>query len=457
MGSAGCVHERSTIIDSRFFADSYSTAQSREIFCDLCRMQRWLDVEAALAICQGELGLIPDTAAQAIAEAADISSIDLDAVAQGIRHSHHSLVSLLGELQRASGRHGEFVHYGATTQDIQDTALALEMRDVLDAVDMLARLIVTRLVEIIESHGATPMVGRTHARPALPITFGLKVAGWLDELLRQTERLGGLRSRCLVAQLGGGAGTLAGLGPKPLVLQQRFAAHLGLGVPRCSWFAARDRPAEFVAVLAMVGQTAGRIADEVRTLSRPEIAEVHEAWSHGQVGSSTMPHKRNPDTSSQAVALARLARAQVALALEAMSSEHERDGRALRTEWVSVADVSHFTLAGLQHVEAMLAGLDVDAMRMRSNLDQVAELVCSERLMFALGERVGKQSAHRLVYDLSQQAQSEGRPLSAVLGERQGHLSGAEIQSVFDPASYVGISTEAAASVADAAARWLGS
>jgi adenylosuccinate lyase len=459
LGADGCRHERGHVLDSFFHGDGYATAASRRIFCDRCRLQRWLGVEAALALSQAELGMIPGDAAEAIARACSCGGIDFDSLGDEFRRTGHSLVPLLRALQAVSdGDTGEFVHYGATTQDIQDTAQSLEMRDVLDVVDADITTIVERLVELAEAHRDTVMVGRTHAQPALPITFGLKVAGWLDELLRQTQRLAGMRPRVLVAELFGGAGTMAGFGDHGPELLDRFAARLDLGVPGVAWHASRDRVAEYAVTLAMVAATLARIADEVRTLSRAEVQELAEGWQHGQVGSSTMPHKRNPERSEQVVVLARLARANAQLALECMIQEHERDARGLRMEWVAVADVSHHTLAALAITVDVVQGLQVFDERMAAYANEEAEAICSEALMLELARRMGKQTAHAFVYELSQQAQSQRRSLRDVLldlpeGERP--LEGADFDRLIDPTRYLGASDELVARTVGDARRWL--
>lgn len=454
-----CAHERAHITDSRFYRDAYSTPASRRIFCDVCRMQRWLDVEAALALSQAELGLIPADAAERIAAAARIDQIDLDEVEQGIRRTAHSLVPLLTTLAQACpGQAGQFVHYGATTQDIQDTGQALEMRDVLDEVDDEMRGMIADLAHLATTHRDTLMIGRTHARPALPTTFGLKVAGWIDELLRHAERLSAMRPRILVAQLHGGVGTMASFGGRGPALVDRFADRLGLEVPRTGWHVARDRVAEFLATLAMLAATLGRIADEVRTLGRPEFGEVTEGWHYGKVGSSTMPHKRNPEAAEQVVVLARLARANATLAFDGMLQEHERDSRGLRLEWVAVADVSHHTLAALAVLGPLLAGLEVNADHMAERAREAAEEICSESLMLALGRSFGKQRAHALVYELTQQAHDEGSSLRLAIEQRHdlvANLAPGEVGSIFDPASYLGSAGELVDGVVAAARPWL--
>ncbi|MDP8929495.1 MAG: adenylosuccinate lyase family protein [Actinomycetota bacterium] len=440
--TVACRHERAHITDSRFHGDGYATPESRQIFCDVCRLQRWLAVEAALALSQAEVGLIPREAATAIADAADLQRIDLDAVREGFRQTQHSLVALLRALEQAcAGEAGEYVHYGATTQDIQDTAQALEMRDVLDVVDRDLRSVLLRLRELALAHRDTLMVGRTHARTALPTAFGLKVACWIDELLRHGERLGALRSRVLVAELFGGVGTMAGFRGRGRRLLRSFADRLGLAAPPVAWHAARDRVAEFVATLAMLTATLARIADEVRTLARPEFGELEEGWARGRVGSSTMPHKRNPEACEQVVVLARLARAGALLGFEAMIQEHERDSRGLRLEWASVADVSHYTLAALAILRGILQGLQVHDDRMAAHAHQAADQICSEALMLALARHIGKQSAYAVVYELSQAAQDHGGSLRTAVArspEVRAHLDPDELERIFDPGSQLG-------------------
>ncbi|CAN5709742.1 adenylosuccinate lyase family protein [soil metagenome] len=454
-----CGHERSHITDSRFFGDAYSTAVSRRIFCDLCRMQRWLDVEAALALSQAEIGLIPAQAASDIAARARIEEIDLEQVQEGIRHTAHSLVSLLAGLEQACpGDSGQFIHFGATTQDIQDTAQSLEMSEVLDEVDAGLRDVVATVVALAIAHRDTLMIGRTHARPALPTTFGLKVAGWADELLRHAERLAAMRPRVLVAELYGGVGTMAGfdgLGPS---LVQRFAARLGLGVADIGWHVARDRVSEYLTTLAMLAATLGRIADEIRTLGRPEFAELTEGWRYGKVGSSTMPHKRNPETAEQVVMLARLVKMNAMLGFEGMIQEHERDSRGLRLEWVAVADASHHTLAALAIIGPLLDGLEVHGDHMADQAHAAAEKICSEALMLTLGRRFGKQHAHALVYEMSQHAQDQGWSLRQVLEQRNDlseHLGAEAIEAVFDPRRYVGSAGDLVDQVVTRASGWL--
>lgn len=459
-GPPECAHERSHIVDSRFFGYRYSTAASRRIFCDFCRLQRWLDVEVALAASQARLGTIPEVAAEEIARAARLEHIDLDEVQHGIGHTAHALVSLLGAVRAAcAGDAGEYLHYGATTQDIIDTGLVLDMRDVLDEVGAELARLVGELTELAEHHRDTLMIGRTHARPALPTTFGLKVAGWVDELLRHGERLEAMRDRVLVVELHGGVGTMAGFDGRGAELVEGFARRLSLHAPALGWHVARDRVAEFATALSMLGATLGRVADEVRMLSRPEYGELEEGWHDGRVGSSTMPHKRNPEGLQQVVVLARLTRASATLTVEAMmAQEHERDGRGTRVEWSAVPEVSHYTLASLATLQPILAGLTVQADHMAGRAHEVAEQLCSEALTLTLARSVGKHSAHEMVYELSQRSQTTGMPLRDVLDSRPditGMLDGGELERVLDPSHHLGEAGRLVDRVLADARRWL--
>ncbi|WP_437592108.1 class-II fumarase/aspartase family protein [Sorangium sp. So ce1000] len=441
-----CRHERGHITDSRFYGGRYATGVSRRIFCDNCRNQRWLDIEAALALAEAELGILPEDVARQIAAAARVELLDLDAVAAEIDRTGHSLVGLLRVFQGVcEGSSGQFIHYGATTQDIQDTGQSLEMRDVLDELDGQLRLIIGFLANHAEAQAGTLALGRTHAQPALPMGFGLKIASWTDELMRHMERLDQMRPRVLVAQLFGGAGTMAGFGPQGMELLKRFSARLGLGTPAIGWHVARDRVIEFVSTLAMITGTLARIADELRILSRPEFGEVELAWRPGKVGSSTMPHKRNPERCEQVVVMARLAAAQVGAALAAMIGDHERDSRSLRIEWAVVPDVSHYTLAACQMVLETVSGLTVHTDRVRRNVEVLADKVMSEKLMLALGERMGKQQAHEVVYDLSQEAIARGVDLRELFRRRPELvelIAPEALERIFQPATYMGSSTE---------------
>ena len=435
-------HARGHITDSRFFGDMYATDASRRLFCDVCRMQRWLDIEAALAESQASLGLIPAQAAERIRAAARVELLDLTRVREETARSGHSLAPLLAALERGcEGDGGQFVHHGATTQDIQDTAQSIELQAVLLELEASLTAMIRRFAELAELHRDTVMVGRTHGQPALATTFGLKVAGWLDELLRHVDRIVQARPRILVAELGGGVGTMAAFGASAPALLERFAAQLGLGVPRVAWHASRDRVAEFVMLLAMIAGTFGRIADEIRSLCRPEIGELRVRFRDGQIASTTMPHKRNFGHCEQVVALARLAAAHASSAVHATLVEHERDGRSLRMEWVIIADVSHHTLAAAALLAEIVDDCEVCADVMAANAGAAADALATEAVMFMLAQHVGKPRAYAVVYAISQRARSEGASLREALlasGALDGRIAPRDLDALFDPRTHVG-------------------
>ncbi|MEJ7602117.1 MAG: adenylosuccinate lyase family protein [Kofleriaceae bacterium] len=441
-----CDHERSHVVDSAFHRGGYSTPESRRIFCDVCRLQRWLDIEVALAQSQAEMEMIPYEAAAIIARAARIDRLDAAAISAGIIKTGHSLVPLLRALQAVVGSYSsQFIHHGATTQDIQDTGQALEMRDVFDVVERNLIALLDRLDTLAVANRLQLTVGRTHAQPALPTTFGLKVAGWIDELTRHLCRIREARPRILVAQMAGGVGTMAAFRGRGPALLARFAGGLGLAVPDVGWHVSRDRVAEYVYLLAAVAASLARAADEIRTLCRPEFAELEERWDAGRLGSSTMPHKRNPENAEQVVVLARLARAQVSLGLECMIVEHERDYRGTRLEWPAVASVSHYTLTALALTNTVIDCITVRSADMEGTARELADLACTEALTFLLGQRVGQARAFSLVHALSQDAldrKKAVRDCALANHELSLVLDRDTIEDIFDPSSYIGSAGE---------------
>lgn len=441
--TAECKHEHSHILDSKVHGGGYASSVSREIFCMRCRMQRWLDVEAALALAQADVHMIPRAAAVEIHRAALLSDMNTDEIAEGVARTGHSLMPLIRALQaNCRGGAGQYVHYGATTQDIQDTAQSLEMRDVLDAVAPALDGIIGRLAELAGEHRNSLMVARTHSIPALPTTFGLKVAGWIDELLRHRDRLQEMRQRVLVVQLFGGVGTMAAFGSNALALLGAFAKRLSLDVPLAGWHVSRDRIAEFVSTLAMMVASLARVADEIRTLNRWEIGEVEVGWNEHQIGSSTMPHKRNPEQCEQVVVMARMAKAQVMLALDAMILEHERDYRGTRLEWCAVADVSHYTLAALNLLSDALCGLKVKNETMERNAQAFGDALCMEAFVFEMARKMGKASAYQIIFELTQESQSKRKPIRETVEADprvRATVDDDKLQHLFNPRSHLGM------------------
>ena len=441
----GC-EPNSHIVESQFYSGGYTTPEARKIFCDRYRYQRWLDVEAALAQAQADLGIIPAWAAKNINEKAHLRYINLEAVKEGLKVSSHSLLPLLGALQQAcDDGAGQFIHFGATTQDIQDTAQSLEIRDVLTIVTRDLSSITQQVMQLAERCMDLVTIGRTHCQYALPMTLGLKMAVWLDELWRNMERLAALRERVLVSQLFGGVGTMDAFAEKGFALLDKFSQRLGLAPPLTAWHASRDRIAEFLSTMALVSGTLAKIADEIRCLARDETGELEEPFQMGKVGSSTMPHKRNPEMCEQAVVLARLIKANAGLGFEGMINEHERDYRAVRMEWVTVTDTSLFVCGLLSMMKAILKDLIIHENKIRQNVNQAATLISTEALMFFLGEAIGKQTAHRIIYETAMKAKETNQSLLDLLMVRKeiaGKFKREDLEKTIDPANHVGMSQE---------------
>jgi len=433
----------SHIIDSHFFADGYGTNEARQVFCDYRRMQRWLEVEAALAQCQADLGLIPAQAATVMIEAAQLERLDIPAIQADIKKTGHSLIPLLKEWQRLTGDEaGQFIHYGATTQDIQDTAQSLEMREITTLIERDLALIIDQLATLADNNRDLVTIGRSHGQHALPTTMGLKMAGWLDETLRNANRLAACRERLLVAQLFGGVGTMAALSDQAIPLLNRFAKRLGLTAPLACWHNSRDRLAEFTSVLALISGGLARVANEICQLARNEIGELAEPFIFGQIGSTTMPHKKNPELCEQVVVLARLVKANAGTAFDTLCNEHERDYRAVRLEWVALTEASVFTCAALRLMKSILSGLSINRTRIGENLARFSVLVSTEALMFRLGEKIGKQSAHALIYEASMGG--EGPNLARLVERLMAYpainqaFSQAELEQAIDPRQHTG-------------------
>ena len=431
---------------SEVYAHLWTTPDVEALLGDEGRLASWLDILAALARAQGELGLIPAEAADEIARRAVVENLDLDYVSSQTRVTEHSTLGLIrGVQQLVSPEAGEWFCYGATVQDVSDTWAALIMRDVGRIAERDLAAAEATLRQLARRHRATPIAARTHGQPGLPVTFGYKLAVWAAEIRRHRERLGDGCTRWLVGQLGGAAGTGSLWGPSRRALQDRYCDLLGLGRPEGPWISARDRVAEFGSVLAMVCATFGKIGNEVLQLQRPEIGEVAEPFTPGAVGSITMPHKRNPERSEHLVTLARLARSSASVLVESMVVEHERDGRAWKAEWVAFPELCRFTAASLAIGRSLLEGLSVDPAAMASNLGRSGGYVFSERVMAALAAKVGQQSAHLLVYEASMAGLEAGRSFREALDAVPAIskvLSPAELDDLLDPTAAVGQAPE---------------
>ncbi|HEY7655631.1 MAG TPA: adenylosuccinate lyase [Burkholderiales bacterium] len=432
----------SGVFDDALIKHLWSSDELRAVFSDRNRVQKWYDLEAALALEQAGLGIIPRAAAEDIAARAKVENVDLEAIGAEIRRIKHPLVPALKAVEKlCRDGHGEYIHFGPTTQDVLDTGVVLQIKDAHAIYLRDMKAIGRALYRLAEAHKATPMAGRSHGVQALPITFGHKAAIWLSEMGRNFERLRGLEARVFVGGMVGAVGTQASYGPQARELERRLMNRLGLGVADINWQPARDRFAEYVCVLAIIGQTLGKIANEIINLEHTELGEVFEPFSAGKVGSSTMPHKRNPSSCEAAVAVSRALRYNAALMLECMVIEHERDGSAWRGEWKALPESCLMAGGLLAMMRYVLEGLTVDAPRMRRNLDLLGGFLLSERVMFALSEKVGKQTAHDLVYEASMHGIERGISFEqALLQSRRVKeaLDAGTLRAALDPATYVG-------------------
>jgi adenylosuccinate lyase len=436
------------MIDSVFFRDLFGSDAMRAIFNDASLLQKWLDVEAAIARGQARAGLIPDSAAEEITRQARAETMDSEAIKRGIDKTAHPLVSVIWQLsERCAGDAGGYVHWGATTQDVMDTAIILQLRDAFALVMTTLGELLAALRELALRHQHTPLAARTHGQQALPTTFGYKVAVWLAEAQRHRERFLQLRPRLIVGEYGGAVGTLAGLSEDQkvdsLTVQRLVMAELGLNAPVIAWHTSRDHIVEFAHTFNMLVALMGRIAHEIIDLQKREFGELEEPFEMGKIGSSTMPQKRNPMICEAILTLARLCREKASTAVDTLLyNEHERDWSSFQMEWVYLAELFVMGQRAVELTLRVLRGLIVYPEQMRKNLDLTQGLLLAERVMFALGKHIGRQAAHDLVYKCAMRAFGEGRLfLDALCDEAliRAHLSRESLEALLDPAQYTGL------------------
>jgi 3-carboxy-cis,cis-muconate cycloisomerase len=434
----------STVFDSALFRDMFGTAEMRAVFSDEALVGRYLEAEAALARAQARAGVVPKDAAAAIDTASRTIRIDFDKLRHETEIVGYPILPLVHQLAGAAGEAGRYVHWGATTQDIMDTANVLQIRAALDIVARDLTELRTILAELARKHRNTPMAGRTHLQQALPVTFGYKVAIWLSSIDRHIERVEQARPRILLGEFSGAAGTLASVGDAGLQMQRLFCEELGLNQPSITWHVARDGIAEAVTLLGLITGTLGKIATDVMLMCATEFGELSEPFVPGRGASSTMPQKRNPISSELMLAAAKAVRQHVATMLDGMIHDFERATGPWHLEWVSLPESFLLTASSLANAKFMLAGLVVHERRMRANLDLTHGLIVAEAVMMAVAPRLGRQRAHDVVYDACREAIEGGGDLAAVLSgvpEIVDALGGIEaIRSHCDPASYLGLS-----------------
>jgi 3-carboxy-cis,cis-muconate cycloisomerase len=429
-------------VSSGIFRDIFSTEPMRRIFADENRIQKYLDIEAALARAQARLGVIPQDACDEICRHCDAREYDfakLKAQTERIGYPVLPVVQQLVGLCRDGL--GEWCHWGATTQDITDTATILQIREALDLVEADIVAIADALAGLAKRYRDTPMAGRSNLQQAVPITFGYKVATYLAAFERHRQRLRELRPRVLVGEFGGAAGTLSSLGKRGLEVQAGLMKELGLGQPEIAWHTVRDRIAEVGCFLGLVTGVCGKIAFDVKLMMQTEVEEVYEPFHEGRGSSSTMPQKRNPISSVYITATNSLVRQHVAALLDAMVEDHERATGPWEIEWIAVPEIFSLAAGALAQTRFMVSGLVVDEKKMRANLDITRGLIVSEAVMMGLGPHIGRQYAHDLVYDICRQVIATGRTLLDLLAENKEvakHLDRAALEKLCDPANYLG-------------------
>lgn len=432
----------SSMIDSALYRSSFSTPELREIFDDKTMVQNWFTVETALAQTQAELGIIPQEAADEIARKGKVENIDFEAVEKEITRIGHSLVPMLRYFQNICEHGaGEYIHLGATTQDIIDTGFMLSIKRGFEVTYRDAREAEAALLELVNTHAATIMAGRSHTQQAIPITFGFKAAVWASELRRDIERMQECYRRCFVGELYGAVGTAAGFGEQGIYIAENSIKKIGLDVPEIAWHVSRDRIAEIVTTLGILCCTLGKIGKEIASLQATEVAELAEGFTPGAVGSSTMPHKRNPNGPEALQMLARSVKASMTLSMESMFCEHERDGAFWKLEWKSVNETVIMAGTCAAKAKKLLKNLDVFPERMKENLDKLKGLMMSEPVMLALGEHVGKQTAHEIIYEVSMRCFEKNADFGEQLLQNEivaKYFSKEEIKELLKPETYTG-------------------
>jgi 3-carboxy-cis,cis-muconate cycloisomerase len=429
-------------LDSEIYGDLFGTAEMRAVFDDKAGLQRMLDVEAALARAQAGLGVIPQDAADVIARKAKLDQIDLAELARRTKLAAAPVAGLAALLSKACGSQaGRYVHWGATTQDIADTALVLQMRDGFELLQSEIAGVTSALAGLADRHRATVMAGRTYGQQALPITFGLKAAVWLAGLIEARAELDHVRGQALKLQFGGAVGTLASLGGKGSETATALGRELALDLPDIAWHVRRGALARVAAALATLCGALAKIATDICAMTQTEVAELAEPHQPGRGGSSTMPHKRNPVSSMMILAITRNVLALSSIMQSAVIADHERAVDSWQAEWPALPQIFVFAAGAVVQARFVLEGLEVNEQRMRSNLDLTDGLLMAEAVMMALGPKLGHAPAHDLLETVCSKAVETGAGLKQSLKDNEdveAVLSAADIDKLLDPARYIG-------------------
>lgn len=437
------MEHNSSILNGLFF-QKHSTTAMNTVFCDTSYLQKLLQVECALATSQAELGIIPKEAAAKITEMADAKLINMHALYEASTHTNHPFIPALKAFTELCGDAGKFVHWGATTQDILDSATILQLKEAFEIVFSKLLKLNKQLCESAKAHQHTLMIGRTNGQQALPITLGFKFAVWLAETQRHIQRLLDCQERLWVGQFAGAVGTLASFGDNGIPLRKKFTENLGLKESSITWNTSRDNLAELASLIGIMASTLGKIGQEVFALQKQEIAELEEHVEANVAGSSTMPHKKNPFISQEIVSDARMLKSVVRDAFDALEVEHERDPRSLNIENNYLPRLFQLTDHALENTLQLLSTLKVNQDNMIKNLNTLNGVIFSEAVMMQLTIYVGKAEAHHIIFEASMESLQQKRPFKQVLLNHhtvQKHLVEEQIDKLLEPKNYLG-STE---------------
>jgi 3-carboxy-cis,cis-muconate cycloisomerase len=436
----------STYLDSAVFRDIFTTPAMRQVWSDENRVQKYLDFEAALARAQGALGIIPRDAMEEIVRHCDGKLIDMAKLKEATERIGYPVLPVVQQLVKlCKDGLGEWSHWGATTQDITDTATIMQIREALALVETDINAISDTLAALAKKYRDTPMAGRSNLQQAVPITFGYKMATLLGAFERHKQRLKELKARVLVGEFGGAAGTLSSLGKDGLKVQEDLCKELKLGQPDISWHTVRDRIAEVGCFLGLVTGTCGKIAFDVKLMMQTEVEEVFEPFHQGRGSSSTMPQKRNPISSVYITAQTAVVKQHVAALLEAMVEDHERATGPWEIEWIVLPEIFMLSAGALAQTRFLVEGLQVNEKKMLDNIGITKGLLMSEAVMMGLGAAMGRNYAHDVVYDICREVVKTGRPLIDLLAENKEiakHADRKALEKMVDPANYLGVAGE---------------
>lgn len=435
----------STVFDSILFRDAFGTPLIREIFSDKAQISRYTEIEIALARAEAKCGVIPAEAADEIARRCSVDALDFELLRKETDNVGYPILPLVHQLVKQCGEAGRYIHWGATTQDIMDTGVVLQMREGLRLIENDIAALRAILADLARKYRDTPMAGRTHLQQALPVTFGYKASIWLAMFDRHAERLEQLKPRVLVGQFAGAAGTLASIGEKGFAVQAALCEELSLGVPASTWHVARDGFAETINLLALVTGSLGKIALDIMIMASTEFAEAYEPFVTGRGASSTMPQKRNPISCELMLAAGKAVRQHAGLMLDAMVQDFERATGPWHAEWMAIPESFVLTAGALHQAKFALGGLIIDKARMAENLGISKGLIVAEAVMMHMAPFIGRQQAHDIIYEACRTVNEKGGTLAEVLSKNATitkQFDRAALNRLTDPANYLGLAPD---------------